>query len=145
MGVIVAIGKWLVSSRLGQSLLLALAVMLAVYVTYKYVDNKAYQRGKLDCTTGYIAKTAVENQRQARENERRNRAASEVANKADAKGQEAVTAVDNKTNTAREEIRYVYRDAPRTKPVAGACVRVHPVDARVQDQFREAFNRANGQ
>lgn len=140
-----AFGKvvaWLFGTRIGRIVLVVAVALLAAVLTFHMVDSRAYKRGQLDCTTKHLAAEAEANQRQARENERRNKVASTIAKDADARGTEAVKATDIVSNETKEVIRYVYRDPPRTKPVAGTCV--HPVDERVQSRIDKAVNAANG-
>lgn len=137
-----AIGKWFITSKIGLSIILAVGIVASAAITYHVISKRAYERGVADERGRNIAAVAAANVKQAAENERKNRESSEIANEADKKGQAAANDVDTKTNQTKEVIRYVYHDAPRTKPVAPGSF-VHPVDRRVQDRIDAAVDQAN--
>lgn len=137
-----SIAKWFITSKIGIALLLAAAMLTAAGVTHHVISKNAYNRGVSDTVAKYLAERAIANQRQAIENERKNKLASAIANKADADGQKATTDTDIKTNQTKEVIRYVYHDAPRTQPVAAGSP-VHPLDQRVQARIDQAVDQAN--
>lgn len=133
------IGLWLINSRIGQSILLALACLLTAYVAYRW----AYNNGKHDCEASVAAQQADANIQVHDEGVKRDATSSDISKDTTEKATETVAKIDTTTGKQTEVIRYVYRDRPRTTPVApGSCV--HPVDDRVQEVFDQAVHRANG-
>lgn len=139
---LLAILKWFITSKWGLTILVAAAIAAGMALALWLFADHYYDKGKADCQGDLIAATAKANQAQAAANEARNKLASEVANRATASGAAVVKEADTTTQSTKEVIRYVYRDPPTTKPVAGSCV--HPVDKRVQDRISEAVRAANG-
>jgi hypothetical protein len=133
---------WFINTRLGQSLLLAAAIVLAAFVTYKVIDHSAFRRGELACQSSHMASEAIANQNQAKKEQAQRVDASKIASKADAAAEAVVEETTNFTHETKEVIRNVYRDPPKSQPLPGSCSR--PLDQRVQARFDEAVDRANG-
>lgn len=142
MELLFLVGRWFIDSRLGQIILLSLALLAAVLLTYWTIDSRAYRRGELACESAHMATTAIANQKQARENDRKNRLASTIATQFTEAGEAAAQKTDVTTNETKGVIRNVYRKPPQNKPlVPGSCAR--PLDERVQERIDQAIDRAN--
>ena len=133
---------WFVTSKTGLTILLALALAAGGGITWFMFAKHYRAQGVAQCEGKHLGEAAIEAQRQARENVKRNADASRIANTADAAGAASALATDVASNTTREVIRDVYHEVPRTKSITGSCV--HPVDKRVQAEFDKAVGAANG-
>jgi hypothetical protein len=132
------------NTRLGQSLLLAAGISVAVGLTYWLVSSRAYDRGYAACQAQHAAAVDKANREQAKAEDAQRQGATEIAKTADASAQAATRAADEATHVTREVIDDVYREPPKTNPVVfGACVQLHPVDDRVQRRIDEAVDSAN--
>jgi Tfp pilus assembly protein PilX len=104
--------------------------------------KKHYNLGVAACNAQHLADEAVANQRQAMENERKNKLASQIANAADKQGEDVIRDTATDLNKTKETTADVYAKPPTTRPVAvGSCV--HPVDKRVQARIDAAVDSAN--
>lgn len=129
---------WLFNTKLGQALVALIIIALCWWGFSSHYDNIGYQR----CQTEQAAAVAKANVDQAKKNDERNTAASEIAKDATEAATEVTTQADTTSAKTIEVIRYVYRDRPTSAPVAfGSCA--HPLDDRVQRRLDEAVNRAN--
>jgi hypothetical protein len=133
---------WFITSKYGlailASLLLAGGMMLGTHLFAK----KHYNLGVAACNAQHLADEAVANQRQAIENERKNKLASQIANAADKQGEDVIRDTATDLNKTKETTADVYAKPPTTRPVAvGSCV--HPVDKRVQARIDAAVDSAN--
>jgi len=138
---LIDIGLWFINTRLGQIILLSIALMLAVYTTYKVIDHRAYERGVTDTKIQVMVDTALANQKQARKEHEQRVASSKISKSADTEAEEALAKTDTHTNKTKEVIRDAYRKPPISKPLPGSCAR--PLDSRVQTRINEAVDRAN--
>ena len=141
MKLLLDIGLWLINSRLGQILLLSMAIVAAILLTYWTIDHRAYRRGELACQSAHMGATAIANQKQAREEQAQRVAATEIAKDSDTKAAETIAETTNFTHKTKEVIRDAYRNPPKSKPLPGSCAR--PLDAGVQQRLDEAVDRAN--
>jgi hypothetical protein len=133
-----AIGGWFVNTRLGQSVVLAAAIVAAVAITYNVVEQKGYNRCKAEWD---LAIANAGNEAANAENER-DAESSGITQDARASNEDNIAAVDKTAEKSTEVVNDVYDAPPRTQPVAyGSCV--HPVDPRVQDEIERGFRQAN--
>lgn len=133
--------NWLITSRLGQTIILAAAISATAFLVHWYVDSKAYARGITDCTAQHAAATAQANLEQAAREKKQREGASEIAKDTDTAVVETVTELETASNETKEIIRYVYRDPPT--PTAVACV-PSSLDPRVQERIDRAVDASNG-
>jgi hypothetical protein len=133
--------QFFLNTRLGQTILLAVAISAAIYATYRIVDSKAYSRGYDACQSEWNKAKATAAQ-QAREDA--SRSADTSAGITGETRQAAQQAVDIPTITiteTKEVIRHVYRDPPQGAPARfGGCA--YPVDQRVQQRFEIGVDQA---
>jgi len=126
------------NTRLGQSILLALGMLIAGGVAYRWADSNGYDR----CQAEHARAVAAANVEVYDGQVKRDAGSLDAGKAADEAADAAVAAVDEKINETEEKVHVIYRDRPATAPVApGACV--HPVDPRVQDGIESAVDRAN--
>lgn len=130
--------NFLLNTRLGQSLLLTLAILLSGFIAYKWADGKGYARCQAEHTaatnTANVALNTAENKRDDR--------GAAIAKEADTKAAAAQEKIDTRVIAGKETVRIVYRDRPTTAPIrAGSCV--HPLDPKVQDTIDAAVAATN--
>jgi hypothetical protein len=136
--------KFFLDTRLGQSLLLAGGITLAIGLTYWWVSSSAYDRGYAACQAEHAKAVDDANRTQAKTEDAQRQGATQIAKAADASAQAATRAADEATHMTQGVITDVYREPPKTNPVVfGACVQLHPVDGRVQQRIDEAVDSAN--
>jgi hypothetical protein len=120
--------SWLLNTRLGQGLILAVVVLLCWWGFASHYEQKGRDACKAEGNTQYI-KTEAKGRDVAQQSDKEVEAVEQQA------GQTKVETV--------EVIRTVYRDRIVTKPVApGSCV--HPVDPAVQAELLARWKDANG-
>ena len=133
---------WLFGTAMGRGVLLggSLSIGLALgwWMFSSHYDGVGYAR----CQSEQEKARADANAKQAADNATNNQTSSEVGRDTVDNVNTVINESDTQTSDAKETIRYVYRDAPRTAPVAlGSCV--HPVDDRVQERIDDAVRRAS--
>lgn len=137
---------FLLTTKLGRSISAALLIALGVGIAWWAFSDHYYDKGVAACEAGYKALQGESNRRQSDLNNQSNVTSSAVANAADKAGAAVIAATDSTVTGGKENVRIIYRDPPKTAPVApGSCV--HPVDRRVQSRIeaaRAAANRAAG-
>jgi hypothetical protein len=134
---------WFVTSKIGLTIIGTTIGLLGIWLGVHLFAEKHYDRGYATARGEEIARTAAANIAQAKENERRNALASEIAKAADAAGENVVQEADTTTNQNKEAVHNVYVKPPRTRPVSPGNL-VHPLDRRVQARIDAAVDQANG-
>ena len=133
---------WLLGTKIGRTILATLAVCLVVWLSWLGFSAHYYNAGVVSCQLGLATDTNAANVAQGEKNAANNQTSSEVGRDTVDNVNAVINESDTQTSDAKETIRYVYRDAPRTAPVAlGSCV--HPVDDRVQERIDDAVRRAS--
>lgn len=125
-------------TRIGQAILLAVGMLIAGGLAYRWADGNGYDR----CQAEHALAVADANVETYNAQVKRDAGSLDAGKAADKAGAEAVAEVDQQTQQTEEKVHVIYRDRPATAPVAsGSCV--HPVDPRVQDGIESAVDRAN--
>lgn len=128
---------WLFGTSMGRGVLLGGSLMIGAGVSWYAFSDHYYEKGKTDCQLARATDANAANVAQGEQNAANNQVSSQIGQDAAKAGAAAIDAIDTATNTGKEKVDVIYRDAPATAPVAlGSCV--HPVDDRVQDQFEQA-------
>lgn len=128
---------WLFGTHMGRGVLLGGSLMIGAGLSWWGFSDHYYQKGKTDCQLSRATDANAANVAQGEQNAANNLVSSQIGQDAAKAGAAAVDAANTATATGKEKIDVVYRDPPKTAPIAlGSCV--HPVDARVQDQFEQA-------
>lgn len=139
MGILWKFWGWLIGSRTGQMILIALVVAFVLRLYVKQIKHDAYNQGMAVCQAAYEkAQLKADQEQAAREATQRARA-SEITKTTTQQASTAIAKTDAATATTREVIRNVYRDRP--VPVPGQCN--HPLDDRLQQRFNQAVETAN--
>lgn len=128
---------WLFGTHMGRGVLLGGSLAIGAGLSWWGFSDHYYEKGKTDCQLARAVGTNAANVAQGEQNAANNQVSSMIGQEAAKAGAAAVEAAQNATNSGKEKVDVVYRDAPATAPVAlGSCV--HPVDVRVQDEFEKA-------
>lgn len=136
-----ALLAFFLDTRLGQSILLAVALAAAIAITWHHVDSAAFKRGQDDVQARWDAAKAEARQNAAQFVSGQAQAGAELASDTGKKSADAHAQVDKTVTETKEVIRYVYRDRPTVPPAAGvACLR--PVDDRVQRRIELGVDQA---
>lgn len=134
--------EWFLMTKTGRTVAMAIAMTVGALLAWWAFSDHYYDKGVAACEAKQLAARNDANVKQAAENDKKNKTASEVATKASDAAEEATKGTEQAVAETKEVIRYVYRDSPKTAPVApGACVR--RLDPRVQSAIGEARRAAN--
>lgn len=121
--------KWLLDTRLGQSLILAAAILIAAALAYHWANSRGYERAHAECLAGQAQAQAAQ--------QKTERAATHAAETiADTTRQAAtVNRAQNATQTAQAAQRVRHE---QTTAITIGCA----VSDRVRDEGRAAVERA---
>jgi uncharacterized protein HemX len=134
---------FMIGTKLGRTISAALLISIGVGIAWWMFSDHYYDKGYDACQAGYKKLQDEANQRQAALNSQSNTTSSQVAKAASGAADKHVAAVDKSVSETKEATHAIYRDPPKTAPVAlGSCV--HPVDRRVQSRLEAARSAANG-
>lgn len=134
---------WFLTTPMGRTVAAALLISLSFGLSWWAFSDHYYDKGVDACNASHAKKQNDANTRQAALNNQSNATSSTVANAADKAGATVTAKVEKAVTEGKENVRIIYRDAPRTAPIAlGSCV--HPVDKRVQSRLEAARSAANG-
>lgn len=132
---------WLLGTATGRGVLIGGSITIGLAGGWWLFSSHYEKAGYEKCQAEHLAAQNKANEEQAQKNADNNQVSSEVGRDTSDNTTTVINESDTKTADAKETIRYVYRDPPRTAPVAlGSCV--HPVDDRVQQRIDEAVRRA---
>lgn len=133
---------FMLGTRLGQTITLALAISLAVGLSWWAFSSHYTGVGYEKCQGEHAAALAKANADQAAKNAENDRTSAEIGNQAADDAADVAKKADAGEAGAKEIVDDVYSKPAQTAPVAlGSCV--HPVDQRVQDAIDAAVRRAN--
>lgn len=128
---------WLFGTSMGRGVLLGGSLMIGAGASWYLFSDHYYEKGKTDCQLARAQDTNAANVAQGEKNIANNQASSTIGKAASEAATKLVDKIDTDTDKSKETIHVVYRDPPKTAPVAyGSCV--HPVDDRVQERFEQA-------
>lgn len=136
-----ALAAFFLDTRLGQSILLALALTAAIAFTWHHVDASAYKRGAADVQARWDQSKLGAAQSAAQFVSGQAKAGSDLAADTAAKSQAAQAPIVKTVTETKEVIRHVYVDRPVVvPPTAAACLR--DLDDRVQQRIELGLDQA---
>lgn len=132
---------WLFGTAMGRGVLLGGSISIGIAAGWWLFSNHYEGVGYDKCQAEHHEALNKANAETAAKNAEDNQTSSQVGQDTADNVNTVINESETKTADAKETIRDVYRDPPRTAPVAlGSCV--HPVDERVQDSIDAAVRRA---
>lgn len=133
---------WLFGTSMGRGVLLGGSLTLGLALGWLVFAAHYEAKGKADCEAAAVSAALRANVEQAERNAAAAATGSKIGRETQAAADTVVKQADASAIRTEGEIVYVYRDPPRTAPVAfGSCV--HPVDDRVQSGIERAVREAN--
>lgn len=135
--------KWLFGTAMGRGVLLGGSITIGLaggwFLFSSHYDNAGYQR----CKGEQASALAEANAERARNNIEAGKTAGTIGRETSDAVSNIVKDANNNTTTDKETVDEIYRQPPKTAPVAiGSCV--HPVDDRVQERIDRSVSRSNG-
>lgn len=129
---------WLATSKTGKTISMCIIAVAAAFAMKSYLEHQGYKKCEQDQLVKTVKQAVLIYDAQVE----RDKTSSGISTQARSDADEAVAAVDKRTNQAKKEIQDVYSKKPETAPVA-SCVTVHPVDDRVWREVAAAVDKAN--
>lgn len=128
---------WLVGTKAGRSVALAVALLLGALLSWWAFSSHYYDQGVAACQSGRATDTNAANVAQGEQNIANNKTSAELAKEADSEAVKVVEDAEKAKSESKETVSDVYKKPPVTAPIAiGSCV--HPLDDRVQDRISKA-------
>ena len=137
-----AVLKFLFNTPMGRGVLLGGSISIGVALSWWLFSDHYEDIGYAKCQAEHQAALNEANVKQAEKNAQNAAIGSKVGQDAADAANEVVKDSGQSTAETKEVIKYVYRDPPKTAPIApGSCVRA--VDPRVQQSIERSISEAN--
>lgn len=137
-----AVLKFLFNTPMGRGVLLGGSISIGVAISWWLFSGHYEDIGYAKCQAEHLEAVNKANADQAAKNAQNATIGSQVGQDAAAAANTVVKESDQSTADTKEVIKYVYRDPPKTAPIApGSCVRA--VDPRVQQSIERSVSEAN--